>query len=208
MKEANSLFKHLSKHYLSTLATNFKIVASGGCTSVNSLLIAVHSPLIKNILLTMDDQTESVLVTPDIDIKEVIAMMKVMYGEDEFGTVDKTVLDLFGLESFKTPIVIYEDWENLDQVRLGYSEISYVDVLPDQPSSAPVHIPEDDILVDVASDSSYKIPVDIPQQPTRRKLVVFLVMSYMMTLTLTRIIVKNPLFAVRHPSTAMLNNQI
>ena len=163
MKEANSLIKHLSKHYLSTLATNFKIVASGGCTSVNSLLIAVHSPLIKNILLTMDDQTESVLVTPDIDIKEVIAMMKVMYGEDEFGTVDKTVLDLFGLESFKTPIVIYEDWESFDQVRLGYSEISYIDVLPDQPSSAPVHIPEDDILVDVASDSSYKIPVDIPQ---------------------------------------------
>ena len=92
--ESNVLIQNLSKHYLSTLNTNCKIIASDGGIGAHLVLIAVHSPLLKNIFLTVDDITESVLIIPDTSIKELIAVTKVMYGEEEIGIVDESLLDL------------------------------------------------------------------------------------------------------------------
>ena len=93
--ESINLIKNLSKHYLSTLDSNFNLVASDGCISVHFVMLAVHSPLLKDILLTVDDPTECVLVIPDTNIAELSAVMKVMCGKDDFGIIDKFVFLLF-----------------------------------------------------------------------------------------------------------------
>ena len=73
--------------------------------SLHSYMIATHSDLIKSILGSLSDHTESVVILPDFEVGEIITLVKVMYGVDKCGFVRGSLLNILGLEKYKDLIV-------------------------------------------------------------------------------------------------------
>ena len=85
-----------------TSYTDLKLVASDGYHAVHSLLLSLHSPLIKSTFKTLVDPRDSVIVMPDYKLAEVEKVSKVMCGFGEFECVTGSLLDTLGLNDFKS----------------------------------------------------------------------------------------------------------
>ena len=78
---------------------------------VHTLLLSLHSPLLKGIFETISDSSEIVVIVPDVKKSEIKSVLRVMYGIEEIGFVSSGTLDTLGLDSFKGFLVM-EDLEN------------------------------------------------------------------------------------------------
>jgi hypothetical protein len=79
---------------------------------VHTLLLSLHSPLLKNIFETLSETSEIVVIVPDVEKTELKSLLRVMYGIEEVAFVSGSTLEALGLDSFKS-FVVFEDFEDL-----------------------------------------------------------------------------------------------
>lgn len=92
---------------------------------VHTLMLSLHSPLLKDIFVTLSDSSDVVVIVPDVEKSEIKSVLRVMYGIEEIGFVSSSTLDTLGLDSFKGFVVIegFEDPANEEVIDLEVSQV-------------------------------------------------------------------------------------
>ena len=78
-----------------------RFAGSDGEFLVDSLMMTIHSDLLKDIFNSLKDPTETVVILPGFKMKEIFTLIRVMYGVDESGFVSGDILDTLGMQQFK-----------------------------------------------------------------------------------------------------------
>ena len=85
-----------------SLYPDSRFAGSDGEFLVDSLMMTIHSDLLKDIFNSLKDPTETVVILPGFKMKEIFTLIRVMYGVDESGFVSGDILDTLGMQQFKT----------------------------------------------------------------------------------------------------------
>ena len=91
----NSSFK------VDTSNPDSKLVGSDGSSAVHSLLLIVHSSLLKQIFSSLVDQTEVVVIVPDACMSDLNDLVAVVNGHEDIGFVSGGILDTLGMQQYK-----------------------------------------------------------------------------------------------------------
>jgi len=94
---------------LPTLHPDSRLCGFDGHSLVHSFLLQTHSKLLKEILQSILDSSESdtTLIVPDYSVEELLTLVRVMYGLDHSGFVSKSLLKTLGIFQLETVRVEY-----------------------------------------------------------------------------------------------------
>ena len=67
-----------------------------------SHLVSICSPLIQSILKSLNEPSEAVMIIPDFKSSEITALLKVMYGFEDYGFVSGQLLDVLGWAALRS----------------------------------------------------------------------------------------------------------
>ena len=94
---------------------DIKLVASDSEYFINLVLLSIHSPLFKSVFQSLMDPTDAVIIIPDIEVSEIVNIVSVMCGVDEFQIVSGSLLETLGLKSFGFQVLEnYEGFVDVD----------------------------------------------------------------------------------------------
>ena len=141
---------------------------------VHTLLLSLHSPLLKDIFKTISDSAEVVVIVPNVEKSEIKSVLRVMYGIEEIGFVSSSTLDTLGLDSFKGFVVMdnLEDPANEEIIDLevGHAEenIEPPDIIADIESivfenNSSMEVPENPDNTD--GNEKEKVPSEVNRFP-------------------------------------------
>ena len=87
------------------------LAGNDGRVSTHTMLLAVHSTFLKNILSTITDPSEAVVILPDFQINDLTVLVQVISGIEKAAFVSGDILDTLGMEKYKNLFVfdIIED---------------------------------------------------------------------------------------------------
>ena len=94
---------------------------------VHTLLLSLHSPLLKDIFKTLSDTSDLVVIVPDVLKSEIKSVLRVMYGIESVGFTSRCTLETLGLDSFKGFAVV-EDLEEPVQEVIIDLEVPHVEM--------------------------------------------------------------------------------
>jgi hypothetical protein len=90
----------------STLSPESNLYASDGNVPIHNLYLIVHSPLIKEIMNTLSDITEAVIIIPDFTKSDLVVLVNMMSGRAEYEFVKGEMLDALGMTHYKTLVAL------------------------------------------------------------------------------------------------------
>ena len=124
---------------LSLESPDITIAVSDGKERFNSLLLAVHSPHLKDLLTSVSDPCDAVIVLPDSTMCEISTLIQVMSGIEDVGIFSGCFLDYLGMSDYKQFLVI-EGPTSTESVNVPFEISSDIvnDVIDNVLSSDPV----------------------------------------------------------------------
>ena len=91
---------------LSLESPDIYIAVSDGKERFHSLLLAIHSPHLKDILTSVSDPSDAVIILTDSNMSEISTLVQVMSGIEDAGIFSGCFLDYLGMSEYKKFLVI------------------------------------------------------------------------------------------------------
>ena len=109
----DSMFGVSTLMTLSLESPNSYIAGHDGKWDTHTLLLAIHSSLIKHILETLTDHSDAVVILPDFSFSEVSVLMEVLLGIKKIAFVGGDLLETLCMGHYKN--IVFDIIENAPQ---------------------------------------------------------------------------------------------